>query len=285
MEKFIDRQLIVLQKKPAPLKITLIASIVFVIGILDYVTRFEMAIYLFYIVPVGLATWIIDKRAGILISFLITILWLITNKLGGNKFSHELVYYCNALFRFVLFLMITMRTSSLRKTIEREKQLARTDTLTGALNRRAFYEITENSLSNSFLQPITIVYIDLDNFKRINDELGHHIGDTLLKQVVKVIHFNIRSTDLLARFGGDEFVILLPQTNADSAKLIVSRLQRELLKEMQKQQWAVTFSMGVLTYLHCLDNIENIIKLADTLMYEVKTSSKNSVRYHICGKT
>ena len=176
-----------------------------------------------------------------------------------------------------------MLLSQLRNLLEKERTLARTDSLTGALNRRAFFEKVETEIlrSHRYQRPFTIVYIDLDGFKLINDRLGHSTGDALLKKVVQVICENIRRGDLLARLGGDEFAILLLETDQQLAPVVVSRLQKAISNQMQQNQWSVTLSIGALTYLKPLHSVDEMIRSADRLMYSVKGTSKNAIKYSV----
>ncbi|MGW8249860.1 MAG: GGDEF domain-containing protein, partial [Anaerolineales bacterium] len=131
--------------------------------------------------------------------------------------------------------------------------------------------------SERFHRPLTIVYIDLDNFKQINDRYGHSTGDIVLKTVVQKIKNNVRATDILARLGGDEFALLLPETNQENAHNIVTRLQGILTEEMLRCQWRITFSMGVLTCTDPPAGLNEILHQVDELMYSAKNNGKNAI--------
>jgi diguanylate cyclase (GGDEF)-like protein len=167
--------------------------------------------------------------------------------------------------------------SALRKNLESEKTRANTDPLTGVLNRRSFFELTEYEINwwRRYNQPFTLAYIDLDNFKDINDHLGHHIGDDVLISVTSAITGNIRSTDIIARFGGDEFVLLLPETGSDAALKFLTKIHEHLQQAMTSGNWPITFSIGAVTYINAPANVDEVICRADMLMYEVKRSGKN----------
>ena len=128
-------------------------------------------------------------------------------------------------------------------------------------------------------RPYTVAYIDLDHLKTINDEHGHATGDLVLKTVVDTIRKQIRNGDLLARLGGDEFAILLTDMDEADAKRIVPRLQLALLKQMKTNEWEITFSIGVLTFLTMPASADSMISLANALMYEVKTDGRNAIKY------
>ena len=111
-------------------------------------------------------------------------------------------------------------------------ELARTDFLTGASNARAFYDQAQMEMSRLQRsgQPLSIAYIDLDNFKKVNDTRGHNEGDRVLKTVVETLKQTLRGGDFIARLGGDEFAVLLPSTNDEQSRALMKRLHAILLK-------------------------------------------------------
>lgn len=247
----------------------------------DYLTGHDGSFGFFYLLPVTFVVWFVGERFGIPISCMSALAWHIANMHGNAAFSSPLILYWNSATRLGFFVVVAFLLSRLKAALERESALSRTDFLTGALNARAFSEVgvTEILRARRHRRPFTIVYMDLDNFKTVNDTLGHSVGNTLLRQVVDTLKRNVRATDVVARLGGDEFAILLPETNGDSAKVLVSKLREQLLGEMQNGNWPVTFSLGVLTCVSPPGNVDEMIRVADVLMYEVKKSGKNAVQY------
>jgi diguanylate cyclase (GGDEF)-like protein len=155
--------------------------------------------------------------------------------------------------------------------------------LTKVSNRRFFFESAniEIKKASRYKHPLTIAYLDIDSFKIVNDSLGHNTGDTVLCLIASTIKNNIRINDLVGRIGGDEFAIMLPETEHDSAKIVIRRVQKSLADAMQKNGWAVTCSIGVVTFTSLPNSIDEIIKKTDELMYSVKHEGKNSTRYEI----
>jgi diguanylate cyclase (GGDEF)-like protein len=139
----------------------------------------------------------------------------------------------------------------------------------------------EIARATRYPRPLTILYIDLDNFKSVNDHLGHVTGDGVLKSVAHTITRSIRTIDSVARLGGDEFTVLLPETPDQAAKVIAPRLQQALLGEMRNNHWPVTFSIGALTCYRPPLDVQQLIKLADQLMYSVKNTSKDAIVYSV----
>jgi diguanylate cyclase (GGDEF)-like protein len=126
-----------------------------------------------------------------------------------------------------------------------------------------------------------LAYIDLDNFKTVNDTYGHLIGDSLLRLVADTIRNNIRTTDVLARLGGDEFVVLLPETDFEQSEIVINKVQTQLLDEMKKNNWPVTFSIGAVTFLTPPESVDEMIKKADNLMYSAKKNGKNTKKREV----
>jgi len=247
----------------------------------DYLTGYDRAFGFFYLLPVTFAAWFVGEQAGIVISCVGALAWHIANMEGSAASSSPAILYWNSATRLGFFLVVAILLSKLKNALEREGALSRTDFLTGALNSRAFSEIgmAEILRARRHGRPFTVVYIDLDNFKTVNDTLGHSIGNTLLRHVVDTLKRTVRATDLIARLGGDEFVILLPETDGESAKVLVSKLREHLLDAMQNQGWPVTFSVGVLTCVSPPATVDEMIHVADVLMYETKKTGKNAIRY------
>ena len=263
--------------------ITIATGVVFILGVIDYLTGFELSFSFFYLIPVAMVAWMIGRNAGLVISVLCATAWLTSNSLSGHHFSNLFIGIWNTFFRFGFYAVVTILLAELRHALEEERLLTNTDPLTGALNRRSFNEIAEKKMISAEVNkhPYTMVYIDLDNFKIINDTLGYTVGDLVLKSVVDAIQAQIRNTDFLARLGGDEFAVLLTNIDQEQAKLIVQRLHSSLTEKMETNNWEITFSIGVLTVLSMPESVDKLVSLTDTLMYEVKASGKNAAKYSI----
>ena len=262
---------------------TIATGIVFALGFVDYLTGFELSFSFFYLIPVSMAAWAVSRNTGLAFSVISAATWLLSNLLSGQYYSNPFIGVWNTLIRFGFYAVVTILLAELRHALEEERILANTDPLTGALNRRSFNDLAEKKMIFSEVNrhPYTMVYIDLDNFKTINDTLGHAIGDLVLKTVVDTIQGQIRSTDFLARLGGDEFAILLTDIDQDVARGIVERLQTSLLEKMKVNKWDITFSIGVLTVLTMPESADKLVSLTDALMYEVKGKGKNAIQYSI----
>ncbi|MDI6740213.1 MAG: GGDEF domain-containing protein, partial [Candidatus Edwardsbacteria bacterium] len=171
--------------------------------------------------------------------------------------------------------------SGIRTILSRESEMARIDPLTGVANRRFFYEWAELVMEQArrYGRPLTVVYLDLDNFKNINDLWGHQEGDKMLMAVAATIKDTIRKTDIVARLGGDEFVILLPEADQEQARAVVDKLQNRVFALYRKSGQPVSFSMGVVTFHAIPDTVDQLVTAADQLMYKVKATGKSNVIY------
>jgi diguanylate cyclase (GGDEF)-like protein len=280
---FFYASLVYLENQSRVKLVLLCVALVFLLGAIDYLTGFELNFSLFYLLPVAIISWGMGRRAGLLISALSVLIWSLSNLLAGEMYPSTFVVVWNTLTRLLVLIIMSLLLNALRRALDDERRLARTDPLTGVLNRRAFYELVNTRVLFARPEPLpcTMVYIDLDNFKEINDTFGHNTGDVVLTTIVHVISHQIGPQDALARLGGDEFVILLMETDSQALKETVGRLHRELLAAMQAQDWAVTFSIGVLTFLKPAASVSQMITLTDRVMYGVKSASKNAIAYAV----
>lgn len=262
----------------SPTTIISVSSVLLLLlGWIDIVTG-DYSLIIFYLIPVSLPAWFVSRSSGIIFCLLaITVRLLADDGLSTLHFDHSVLHYWNELIEFLFLLIMSLLFSALRKNLDTEKELASRDPLTGTLNRRSFFDLAEYELNRSrrYDLPFTVVYIDLDNFKDVNDRLGHKTGDELLLVVVATIRSHIRNTDILSRFGGDEFVVLLPETHGSAAGTFLNKLHGRLNKAMTEHFWPVSFSIGAATYIQPPESIDEVIHQADDLMYRVKHSGKN----------
>ena len=174
---------------------------------------------------------------------------------------------------------LTRRVSELEEEMQRLSDEICTDQLTQVANRRGLMQAfeAERARHERSGAPLAIGLLDIDNFKRLNDELGHGAGDEALKALAALVSETLRPTDLVARYGGEEFVVLLPETPMDEAQTILTRLQRTLTGGLfmhEQKQVFVTFSAGVTAY-RLPERIEDALERADQGMYEAKRTGKN----------
>jgi len=263
--------------------ITIGLMLVMLLGCIDYLTGYEIAFSIFYLVPVAMVTWYTGRWYGILISLASSLSWFLADVMAGHIYSTPFITYWNTSVSLGFFLIVTFILSKLKAELKRERILAQTDFLTGIANAAYFSELMtwEINKCRRNMNPLTLAYIDCDNFKAVNDNSGHHAGNNLLRLVANTIKNTIRETDMVARLGGDEFAVLLPETGAEQANLVIRKIQNDLLRAMRKGDWPITFSIGVVTYIKSPDSVDDVIGSADRLMYAAKSSGKNMIKHEI----
>ena len=148
---------------------------------------------------------------------------------------------------------------------------------TGINNSRNFYELAGIEVKRSHRQNdlITIAYLDMDDFKHVNDTRGHLEGDILLQTTANIIKTGTRQTDIIARLGGDEFAVLMPATDDKEAKIVLERIRAEIHDTFKSKNWDATISIGAATCIGQNCSVDSLIKSADCLMYEAKEAGKN----------
>jgi diguanylate cyclase (GGDEF)-like protein len=245
---------------------------------LDFRTGYETALSLFYLVPIALTVWFSWPWAAVLMSAL------------GGASDVALTYaqtrgctpvnVLNAALQTSFFTVFAGVLLALKESRDGLRRLSRTDPLTGLANSRYFFELGSLEVQRSarYKHFLSVVYVDVDDFKSVNDSLGHGGGDLLLREIAATVKGNIRRTDTMARVGGDEFAILLPETNSQGAQRAVERIRDCLQGIRSPRGRAVTFSMGLITYAGGPSTFEDLVDAADRLMYEAKFGGKNAVR-------
>lgn len=249
------------------------------IGIIDFITGYQISFSIFYLIPIMWIAWVIGRKHGIIIACLSAIVWYEADILAQHIYSHPVIPIWNAFMRFTVFIIIVVVLSALKNALEREKRFARLDHLTQVANFRSFVDKLEAEIvrSRRYQHVFSLAYLDLDNFKIVNDKFGHEEGNKLLQETASLIQKEIRKTDLLGRLGGDEFAILMPETDQTSAREVLNRIKAKFMLEMQKKNYPVSMSIGCITVYDASATADDIIKKADSLMYMVKSSSKDDL--------
>jgi diguanylate cyclase (GGDEF)-like protein len=231
-----------------------------------------------YLIPVSFFTWFAGRRWGMLVAFGAAA-WTLHQNLASYPMSLSIAYW-NAVILLGLYVGATLILGELRTLYLRERDLSRIDYLTQLPNRRAFFEFAEVEISRAqrYNHPLTLVYLDIDEFKKVNDQYGHLVGDEVLRQVAASTQSGLRRSDLAARMGGDEFALLLPETSSDAARPILERIQANLRRAMKQKGQPVTFSIGAVTFHTPPANVDEMIRIGDEQMYQAKGEGKDRVR-------
>ena len=262
--------------------LTLSVLLVFVTAALDYGTGPELSLAIFYLLPIAAAAWWGGFEDGVLLAIISVVAWHIVETNQHPSMNPGISLF-NGVVRFCFFVITSSLLTRLRATMRREQAMARTDPLTGAANARTFYEAAQMELLRVGRtgRPFTMAYLDVDNFKAVNDRLGHAAGDELLRRVAETIRLHTRGQDLLARLGGDEFALLLPETDADGASVSLRKLRETLSQAVAGTDCPVTYSIGAATFLRPPADVDAMVRRVDTLMYAVKRGGKDQVHLEI----
>lgn len=255
---------------------------VLAIGVLDYFSGAELRVFPLYYAPISLVAWFHGRTGAAILASLSTVTWLTANYLAGLQFSSALVWVANTLLHGASFAFAGIVVAMLRAALGRERGLSRSDPLTSLLNTRAFYEEAERTLAHCRRQgrPVTIAYIDLDNFKDVNDALGHRAADDLLRQFGKLLRTSLRPSDLTARLGGDEFAILLPETGPQQGEATLTRIH-SLLAHRFAPTAEMTSSIGAVTFMTAPVYVEEMVHQADIRRYAAKNQGRNRIHLDV----
>jgi diguanylate cyclase (GGDEF)-like protein len=249
------------------------------LGILDYISGPHLSIFPLYLIPVFLGTWFIGTRAGVTLSVLSALSW----SLADLGFEHSVILYWNVFIEAGFFLIVTYLLSVLKGHREREQGTARTDALTGSINKKSFLELADREITRMrrFHRPFTTAYMDVDNFKTVNDALGHEAGDALLRLIVKSMQDNTRATDIVARMGEAEFMFLFPETGYEMAQSTIDKIKRRLNAIARENKFSVTFSFGMVTFQEPPPSVDRMVKLADEVLGKGKAKGNDTVHHEV----
>ncbi len=251
-----------------------------VVALADVTLGPEFSFSLFYVVPIGAATWYGGRGWGFGLSVLAGLLWLGVELAAGRTFDGLWMPTWNATVRIGMFLVIAVLVHRLRKAFQRERELASVDSLTGLANSRTFQERLRQELDRAdrYGDPFTLAYLDLDEFKVVNDRGGHAEGDRLLQVVAEALRAASRRTDVVARLGGDEFGVLLPRTSHNPAGSAIRKLLDHVRAVLEEEGWPVTASAGAISVAGApLPEPNEAIQAADLLMYEMKDRERGGL--------
>jgi diguanylate cyclase (GGDEF)-like protein len=232
---------------------------------------------LLFALPVLLAASYVNMWMGILTALAAGTVWSLPALFTGRMLDGPFAVVVNYVAGTGLLVLVACLESARRRAVERQQMLSRTDSLTGAENSRSFLERTEEEIQRigRHERPLSMVYVDVDDFKRANDVYGHSVGDGLLCAVAGVLLAGTRATDVVARMGGDEFALLLPETGQAEAQRVLDRIRKDLDFIVRKGGWPIGFSMGCVTCAVPPDSAEGLLHQADQTMYAAKKQGKN----------
>lgn len=251
------------------------------IGLVDWATGYELDLGVLYLAPVGLLAWERGLWAGLAGSFLGGIASALAEILGERLFTAFWIPLANGLTGAISLAVLAWVLVRLRAALDRERIHARQDRLTGLLNRAGFLEVVEAEVERArrYGHPLALAYLDLDDFKAVNDREGHQAGDRLLAMVAGILRGELRDTDRPARLGGDEFAVLLPEIESELAVALAQRLGTRIEEAMTREGWGVTASIGLAAFRRPPQSVDELVSRADGLMYRAKADGKRSLKH------
>lgn len=263
------------------------ATLIVLLGLVDRALGRQVAFSAVYLLPLIVTGWRLrgHRNTVIAICALASSTWLAA-ELTANTMLPGIAAW-NLASRFAIFFFIVRLLQALRSSLAAQRDLAERDPLTGVANPRSFEEKMRSALNSSQEKhhPISLVYLDLDDFKTINDTLGHSGGNEVLCSFASALNESTRETDTVGRLGGDEFAVILPSAGSTAAQGIMDNLLSRLqgsLREIDVDR-SITFSAGVVTFLVPPESLDEMINAADGLMYEVKRDGKAAYKHMTFG--
>ena len=264
------------------------------LGFVDYLSGAEYGFALFYILPIAGCAWWLGARPAAICAVAGSVAWFLADTaLRGDDYLKISLW--NGLTRLGVFLSLGLAIAHLRRQntriadlngrlrhlLDQESRLARTDPLTGLPNSRAFLEAlrVEISRARRASLPLSVAYVDIDNFKQVNDRLGHQEGDRLLALIAASLRDGLRTEDVTARVAGDEFAILFYDTRSDLAEEIGRRIIERIAELSHRHApFGIGASIGIAHFPSPPSDVDEILRRADTVMYEAKALGKGRLK-------
>jgi diguanylate cyclase (GGDEF)-like protein len=254
-------------------------GLVLAVAIAEALSGFEPSLLSLHAVPVAFAAWTTTARIAYVLALVAATLPTPFSALTGQPVGWAAVWSISS--DFVLLGTIAMLLSTLKRRLADEAAFVATDALTGLPNRGSFMARLDDELARAarYGRAFTLAYVDLDNFKAVNDLEGHDAGDELLRRIADTLRSSTRQTDVLGRLGGDEFAAVLPETTGSATGSVLENMRKQLIKTMANGGWPVTFSIGAVTFEVPIDTGREALQVADQAMYAVKRSGKDGINY------
>lgn len=251
-------------------------ALVIAVGVIEVLSRFEVSLLFLYVVPIALAAWVATRRMAYALVF-IAVFPSLFSVLVGQPAGWGVLWSTSS--DLALLGVIVLLLTTLKRRLNDEAAFAATDALTGLPNRGSFIARLDAEIARAsrYGGTFTLAYVDIDNFKAVNDLEGHDTGDELLRRAAQALQSSTRQTDVLGRLGGDEFAVILPETQGGATSSVLGNLLKQLIQAMAAGGWPVTFSIGAVTFEGPISTSREALQVADEAMYSVKRSGKDGI--------
>jgi diguanylate cyclase (GGDEF)-like protein len=249
-----------------------------VIFILNYNSSRFINVFPLNLAPVLLAVWKLGLAAGVATSIFCCLMGFVTEFFTKPEAS-LVVIISITLARIIILSFLAYGSWAIQAMLEYLLEVGLKDTLTDMNNRRAFFTQGYAELLRTMRaqNPISVLFLDLDNFKTVNDQNGHAVGDVVLQVVASIIKTRLRQIDIPARLGGDEFAVILPSTDGAGALKLGKELHKSIGESLLAMGVPISISIGIATFYTPPATLDYALQCADSLMYEIKNSTKNAV--------
>lgn len=275
-----------IDKAPVSLLIVITIALLLIAATGDYLTGLDALFFPAYFLPIIFATWAIGVESGYLTAFLSLVLWQKAEILGGRAYENAAIYFANFLSMSFAFGLIAVGCGKIKRDMEFFRRLSSHDTMTGLHNSVSFRHILVHEVDRQrrHPRPVSLAFIDLDNFKSVNHRFGHTRGDNLLRGIAGILQKNIRRTDTAGRVGGDQFALILPETDEAGALIVLKKIHAAISEMDLSLRGGATPSTGIITFLSAPElGEQHMLSLADDLMYEAKRGGKNRIVSRVHG--
>jgi diguanylate cyclase (GGDEF)-like protein len=266
---------------PRPAIVAVGLVLITVIAYFDYLTGPHVLLNIFYLLPVMLVAWASGSSAcGLTVAVGTFLVGPLEAMFTDFHYVSLPVAIWNGAVRLSVFCVVLLLMRRVRKLMSKLEEQALADELTGLANLRALREIAaiEIERSRRFDHPLSLAYLDIDDFKAVNDRVGHGAGDRVLVALASVARATMRSIDMVARVGGDEFVILMPETGDETALPLADRLRAAFSRAVKVEGVPVTCSIGLVSFRRPPASVDDMLAAADELMYKAKAEGGDAVR-------
>jgi diguanylate cyclase (GGDEF)-like protein len=249
-----------------------------ILGSVRVSARTEFAVTSLAILPVMLLAWVSGRCGGLFAAALATAMWLCADLVSEIGDLDSWVLWANTAARLATYSLVALLVARVQTLLARERAHATRDELTGLANRRMFFEAGEREVGRSrrYQHPAAVLFLDLDHFKQLNDSLGHSVGDAALCAAAQALRAEARTADTVARFGGDEFAVLLPEVDQVAAHEAAARIATAVNAAVSSFP-GVSASVGV-AWFGAPPPFEEMVRAADAHMYRAKRQRRLEAR-------